>query len=98
MLKQLDEEKIKWEKDLSNNRETVDINNVETVVAMMTGVPVQRIAQSEGARLLKMKDELSSKVIGQDEAITKIVKAIQRNRAGLKDPKRPIGSFIFLRV
>ena len=96
LLKQLDEEKIKWEKDLSNNRETVDVNNVEKVVAMMTGVPVQRIAQSEGARLLKMKDELSSKVIGQNDAITKIVKAIQRNRAGLKDPKRPIGSFIFM--
>jgi len=92
----LEDEKIKWEKDLSNNREIVDVNNVEEVVAMMTGVPVQRIAQSEGARLLKMKDELIGKIIGQDEALTKIVKAIQRNRAGLKDPKRPIGSFIFL--
>jgi len=92
----LEDEKIKWEKDLSNNREVVDVNNVEEVVAMMTGVPVQRIAQSEGARLLKMKDELVGKIIGQDEALMKIVKAIQRNRAGLKDPKRPIGSFIFL--
>ncbi|MBN1253627.1 MAG: ATP-dependent Clp protease ATP-binding subunit [Bacteroidales bacterium] len=96
LLKQLDDEKIKWEKDLSNNRETVDIQNVEEVVAMMTGVPVQRIAQTEGARLLKMKDELVGKIVGQDEALIKIVKAIQRNRAGLKDPKRPIGSFIFL--
>jgi len=92
----LEDEKIKWEKDLSNNREVVDINNVEEVVAMMTGVPVQRIAQSEGARLLKMKDELLGKIIGQDEALVKIVKAIQRNRAGLKDPNKPIGSFIFL--
>ncbi|OQY03051.1 MAG: Clp protease ClpC [Bacteroidetes bacterium 4572_117] len=96
LLKELDKEKVKWEEDLSNNREVVDTNNVEEVVAMMTGVPVQRIAQSEGVRLLKMKGELSSKVIGQNEAIKKIVKAIQRNRAGLKDPKRPIGSFIFL--
>jgi ATP-dependent Clp protease ATP-binding subunit ClpC len=63
---------------------------------MMTGVPVQRIAQTEGSRLLKMKDELVGKVVGQDDAILKIVKAIQRNRAGLKDPRRPIGSFIFL--
>jgi len=96
LMKLLEDEKIKWEKDLSNNRETVDIDNVEEVVAMMTGVPVQRIAQTEGNRLLKMKDELVGKVIGQDEAVVKIVKAIQRNRAGLKDPRRPIGSFIFL--
>jgi len=96
LLKNLDEEKLKWEKDLSNNREEVDTKSVEEVVAMMTGVPVQRIAQSEGTRLLKMKDELKKQVIGQDDAISKIVKAIQRNRAGLKDPKRPIGSFIFL--
>nr|MDA3779617.1 ATP-dependent Clp protease ATP-binding subunit [Bacteroidales bacterium] len=66
------------------------------VVAMITGVPVQRIAQSEGNRLLKMGDELKKKIIGQDEAISKIVKSIQRNRAGLKDPNKPIGSFIFL--
>ncbi len=96
LLKELDEEKIKWEKDLSNNREVVDTNSVEEVVAMMTGVPVQRIAQTEGSRLLKMKDELKLNIVGQDNAVDKIVKAIQRNRAGLKDPKRPIGSFIFL--
>ena len=96
LMKLLDDEKIKWEKDLSNNKETVDIDNVEEVVAMMTGVPVQRIAQTEGTRLLKMKDELVGKVVGQDDAVVKIVKAIQRNRAGLKDPRRPIGSFIFL--
>jgi len=96
LMKLLEDEKIKWEKDLSNNRETVDVGNVEEVVAMMTGVPVQRIAQTEGTRLLKMRDELIGKVVGQDDAITKIVKAIQRNRAGLKDPRRPIGSFIFM--
>ncbi|MFN8258706.1 MAG: ATP-dependent Clp protease ATP-binding subunit [Bacteroidales bacterium] len=96
LMKLLEDEKIKWEKDLANNRETVDVGNVEEVVAMMTGVPVQRIAQTEGTRLLKMQDELVGKVVGQDEAITKIVRAIQRNRAGLKDPRRPIGSFIFL--
>ena len=66
------------------------------VVAMMTGVPVKRIAQAEGSRLMKMGDELKKNVIGQDDAIAKIVKSIQRNRAGLKDPNKPIGSFIFL--
>ncbi len=96
LMKKLDEEKRKWEEDLSSNRETVDVHNVEEVVAMMTGVPVQRIAQTEGVRLMKMKEELQTKVIGQDDAVGKVVKAIQRNRAGLKDPKRPIGSFIFL--
>ena len=96
LMKKLEDEKRKWEEDLSTNRETVDVHNVEEVVAMMTGVPVQRIAQSEGARLMKMKEELQKKVIGQDDAVEKVVKAIQRNRAGLKDPKRPIGSFIFL--
>jgi ATP-dependent Clp protease ATP-binding subunit ClpC len=92
----LDEEKQKWEKEISKNRQTVSADNVAEVVAMMTGVPVQRIAQTEGTRLLKMADELKDKVIGQEEAILKIVKSIQRNRAGLKDPNKPIGSFIFL--
>jgi len=92
----LEEEKKKWEKELSKNRETVDEEKVAEVVAMMTGVPVQRIAQAEGTRLLKMKEELQESVIGQSEAITKIVKSIQRNRAGLKDPNKPIGTFIFL--
>lgn len=95
-LEALDAEKQKWEKDLAKNRETVDEEKVAEVVAMMTGVPVQRIAQAEGTRLLKMSDELKKKVIGQDDAVDKIVKAIQRNRAGLKDPNKPIGSFIFL--
>ncbi len=92
----LDLEKDKWEKELSRNRETVDEEKVAEVVAMMTGVPVQRIAQAEGVRLLKMHDELTESVIGQHEAIQKVVKSIQRNRAGLKDPNKPIGTFVFL--
>ena len=95
-LVELEKEKMLWEEQLIKNREVVDGHNVEEVVAMMTGVPVQRIAQAEGARLLKMNDEIKAFVVGQDEAIKKIVKAIQRNRAGLKDPNKPIGSFIFL--
>ncbi len=92
----LEEEKKKWEKELSKNRQEVDDETVAEVVAMMTGVPVQRIAQAEGARLLKMNEEIQDSVIGQKDAIGKIVKSIQRNRAGLKDPNKPIGSFIFL--
>lgn len=85
-----------WQTALAEQREPVTEEDVAKVIAMMTGVPVQRIAQEEGARLLKMFEELKGKVIGQDEALKKISKAIQRNRAGLKDPNRPIGSFIFL--
>ncbi len=96
LIEQLDDEQSRWEKELAKHRETVDEEKVAEVVAMMTGVPVQRIAQAEGARLLKMGDELKGSVIGQDDAIEKIVKAIQRNRAGLKDPNKPIGTFIFL--
>lgn len=95
-LQLLEKEKEAWEKELISHRETVDENKVAEVVAMMSGVPVQRIAQAEGKRLMNMSSDLKGKVIGQDEAIQKIVKAIQRNRAGLKDPNRPIGSFIFL--
>ncbi|MBQ5403703.1 MAG: ATP-dependent Clp protease ATP-binding subunit, partial [Bacteroidales bacterium] len=96
LLKLLETEREKWEKDLTKKRETVDESNVEEVVAMMTGVPVTRIAQAESQRLKKMAQELEGKVIGQKEAIEKIVKSIQRNRAGLKDPNKPIGTFIFL--
>jgi len=96
LLEELESEKNKWEKELSKNKEIVDADKVAEVVAMMTGVPVQRIAQTEGTRLLHMAEELKGKVVGQDEAIAKVVKAIQRNRAGLKDPNKPIGSFIFL--
>ena len=85
-----------WEEKLKTQKETVDEDNIAEVVAMMTGVPVQRIAQAEGKRLLKMSDSLKQSVIGQDEAISKIVKAIQRNRVGLKDPNKPIGTFMFL--
>jgi ATP-dependent Clp protease ATP-binding subunit ClpC len=92
----LEVEKQKWENELSKNRVIVDAEKVAEVVAMMTGVPVQRIAQAEGTRLLKMADELKGSVIGQNEAIEKVVKSIQRNRAGLKDPNKPIGTFIFL--
>jgi len=96
LIEQLEDEQSRWEKELAKHRETVDAEKVAEVVAMMTGVPVQRIAQAEGTRLLKMADELKGSVIGQDEAISKIVRAIQRNRAGLKDPNKPIGTFVFL--
>jgi len=96
LIERLDDEKIKWEKELAKNRVTVDAEKVAEVVAMMTGVPVQRIAQAEGIRLLKMHETIKGSVIGQDEAIEKVVKCIQRNRAGLKDPNKPIGTFIFL--
>ncbi|MBN2167551.1 MAG: ATP-dependent Clp protease ATP-binding subunit [Marinilabiliaceae bacterium] len=96
LIENLDQAKAKWEEELMQHRETVDDEKVAEVVAMMTGIPVQRVAQAEGTRLLKMGEELKGSVIGQHDAIVKIVKAIQRNRAGLKDPNRPIGSFIFL--
>ena len=96
LQKLLDAEKEKWDKVFSKKREIVDESNIEEVVAMMTGVPVTRIAQAEGKRLKQMAQELRDKVVGQNEAIEKIVKAIQRNRAGLKDPNKPIGTFIFL--
>ena len=91
-------EKVKkdWEKDNLTHRQTVTEQDVAEVVAMMTGVPVQRIAQNEGSRLLAMEQELAGTVIGQDDAIKKVTRAIRRNRAGLKDPNKPIGSFIFL--
>ncbi len=95
-LEDLNNAKMKWEQELQQHKETVDIEKVAEVVAMMTGIPVQRVAQAEGFRLLQMGNQLKGSVIGQEEAIQKIVKAIQRNRAGLKDPNRPIGSFVFL--
>ena len=88
--------KERWERELDSRRVTVNEDHIAEVVAMMTGVPVQRIAQSEGIRLLGMTDELKKQVVGQDEAIDKITRSIRRNRAGLRDPKRPIGSFMFL--
>lgn len=93
---ELEEAKKRWEKQLDEQREIVDEEKVAEVVAMMTGVPVQRIAQAEGKRLKEMGNVLKNSIIGQDDAISKIVKAIQRNRVGLKDPNKPIGTFMFL--
>ncbi len=88
--------KEKWENSLKENREIVDDDQVAHVVSMMSGVPVQRMAQTEGARLMGMLADLKNKVIGQDKAIETLVKAIRRSRIGLKDPNRPIGTFMFL--
>ncbi len=96
LIEQLDAEKRKWEEDTENQREVVTEEHVAEVIGMMTGIPVNRIAEKESGRLRTMNTNLQGTVIGQDGAITKIVKAIQRNRAGLKDPNKPIGSFIFL--
>lgn len=86
----------KWEEDAKSNRVEVTEDNVADVVSMMTGIPVNRIAQTETNKLAKLPELIKGKVIGQDEAVQKIAKSIQRNRAGLKDPNKPIGSFIFL--
>ncbi len=94
--KELAVEQETWEKESQLHRETVSEANVAEVVSMMTGVPVSRIAQAESSKLAELPKRIKGKVIGQDEAVTKVVKAIQRNRAGLKDPNKPIGSFIFL--
>jgi ATP-dependent Clp protease ATP-binding subunit ClpC len=96
LLQLLDREKEDWEKELINHREIVTEDKVAEVVAMMSGVPVQRVAQAESKKLLNMGLDLKGSIIGQDAAIEKIVKSIQRNRAGLKDPNKPIGTFIFL--
>ena len=96
LLEQLEGAKKAWEEETKNQRYTVSLDDVAKVVAMMSGIPVTRIAQAETQRLLKMPEELKGKVIGQDDAVKKVVRAIQRNRAGLKDPNKPIGTFIFL--
>ncbi|MDX5339892.1 MAG: ATP-dependent Clp protease ATP-binding subunit [Cyclobacteriaceae bacterium] len=96
LLEQLDTAKARWEEESKSKRFTVDEDHVAEVIAMMTGIPAKRIAQNEGNKLLNMGEELNGKVIGQNEAIKKLTKAIQRTRVGLKDPKKPIGSFIFL--
>lgn len=96
LLTLLDKEKELWEKELENHREIVGEEQVADIVAMMSGIPVQRIAQAEGKRLQNMFEDMKKNIIGQDDAVLKITKAIQRNRAGLKDPNKPIGSFIFL--
>lgn len=96
LRRKLEDAKQEWQKSLDEDRQPVGEEQVAEVVAMMTGVPTARIAQAEGSRLLKMPDALKGSVIGQDDAVTKIVKAIQRNRLGLKDPEKPIGVFMFL--
>jgi ATP-dependent Clp protease ATP-binding subunit ClpC len=96
LIEELEQAKARWEEESKNHRVTVNVDNVEEVVAMMTGIPVQRIAEKESGRLSRMNEEMQETVVGQDDAIKKVVKAIQRNRAGLKDPNKPIGSFIFL--
>lgn len=94
--KELEVAQEKWEEESKLHKEVVDEENVADVVSMMSGIPVNRIAQTESNKLSKLPDEIKGKVIGQDDAVTKVVRAIQRNRAGLKDPNKPIGSFIFL--
>lgn len=96
LLEELEQEKTAWEAETKTKRYTVTEDNVAEVVSMMTGIPVQRVGQSDSQKLLGMADSMKGRIIGQDEAVKKLVKAIQRTRAGLKDPKKPIGSFIFL--
>lgn len=96
MQLQLDEMKRIWEESLKDNREVVDEGQIADVVSMMSGVPVQRMAQAESIRLKGMREALTGKIIAQDAAVDKLVRAIQRSRVGLKDPNRPIGTFMFL--
>ncbi|SEN71914.1 ATP-dependent Clp protease ATP-binding subunit ClpC [bacterium A37T11] len=96
LLEELDREKNAWEAETKSKRYTVTEDNVAEVVSMMTGIPVQRVGQTDSVKLLGMADAMKGRIIGQDEAVKKLVRAIQRTRAGLKDPKKPIGSFIFL--
>ncbi|MBB1645666.1 MULTISPECIES: ATP-dependent Clp protease ATP-binding subunit [Sphingobacterium] len=96
LIEELEKEKIAWEEETKSKRYTVSEENVAEVVAMMTGIPVQRVSQTDSQKLLNMAELMKGRIIGQDDAVGKLVKAIQRTRAGLKDPKKPIGSFIFL--
>ena len=96
LIEELDNAKNRWEEETKSKRYAVDEESVAEVIAMMTGIPANRVAQKEGNKLLKMGEELAGKVIGQEEAIKKLVKSIQRTRVGLKDPRKPIGSFVFL--
>ena len=96
IISQLDHAKDIWEKSLKSNKETVTKDHIEDVISMMTGIPLQRIAEQESNKLVCMGKQLQQTVIGQDDAVEKIVKAIRRNRVGLKDPSKPIGTFIFL--
>lgn len=96
LIEQLENAKAKWEDETKTKRYTVNEDHVAEIIAMMTGVPTKRVAQNESEKLLAMNTELSDKVVGQEDAIGKLVKAIRRTRVGLKDPKKPIGTFIFL--
>ena len=96
LQKKLEEAKIQWDEESKTRRYPVEEKDIAEVVAMMTGIPVMKVAQSESGKLVKMADDMKGMIIGQDEAIVKVTKAIQRNRVGLKDPSKPIGSFIFL--
>ena len=96
LTRQLEQAKTQWDDDAKNQRFPVTEEDIAEVIAMMTGIPVNRVNQSESKKLVKMPDDLKGSVVGQNEAIQKISKAIQRNRVGLKDPSKPIGSFIFL--
>ncbi len=96
LIEQLENAKARWENDTRKTIYPVKEDNVAEVVAMMTGIPVRKVGQNEGQKLLGMYQEMSGRIIGQEEALKKLTKAIQRTRAGLKDPKKPIGSFIFL--
>lgn len=96
LLEQLDKAKIAWEEEAKTKRYTVTEDNVGDVIAMMTGIPVKRVNMNDGEKILNMGDALRGKIVGQDSAVEKLVKSIQRTRVGLKDPKKPIGSFIFL--
>jgi ATP-dependent Clp protease ATP-binding subunit ClpC len=96
LLEELDRAKTEWEAETKTKRYTVTEDNVAEVVSMMTGIPVQRVGQTDSMKLLGMFDSINTRIIGQEDAVRKLTKAIQRTRAGLKDPKKPIGSFIFL--
>jgi ATP-dependent Clp protease ATP-binding subunit ClpC len=96
LIEELERAKQQWEEETKKRRYTVTEENVAEVIGMMTGIPTTRIAQKESIKILNMEDDLKKRVIGQDEAVKKLVKAIQRTRVGLKDPRKPIGSFVFL--
>lgn len=96
LIRRLEQGKEEWEAESKTKKYPVNEEDIAEVVSMMTGIPVRRVAQTESSKLVCMSDDLAEMIIGQDEAIVKITKAIQRNRVGLKDPKKPIGSFIFL--
>ncbi|HRO73481.1 MAG TPA: UvrB/UvrC motif-containing protein, partial [Saprospiraceae bacterium] len=96
LQKKLEQHKEEWEEEVKTKKYPVNEDDIAEVVSMMTGIPVRRVAQSESKKLVKMNQDLEGVIIGQDEAILKVTKAIQRNRVGLKDPSKPIGSFVFL--